>query len=186
MTPADHKLATRIRAALQASTLRVSVSGLDGSGKSTLCAALAEALGLPVIKVPDPALVAMYRSRGHALGWAHALCASCQQLLAPRHVVLDRGALCVAAIHAELDVSALRRWAEDIDLTILLDLPLDLARARKPDPGAELRDREAEAARYRELAARWPQAVVIDASRPPGEVLSQALQAVARAIEVAP
>jgi thymidylate kinase len=69
--------------------------------------------------------------------------------------------------------------------TLLLDLPLEAARARKPDPEAELRDRDREAARYRELAGRWPRTVVIDASRPPGEVLSQALAAVARAVGVA-
>jgi thymidylate kinase len=69
--------------------------------------------------------------------------------------------------------------------TVLLDLPLAEARARKVDPEAELRDREAEARRYRELAARWPQTVVIDASQPPEAVLSAALAAVARAVGVA-
>jgi thymidylate kinase len=66
-----------------------------------------------------------------------------------------------------------------------LDLPLAEARARKPDPEAELRDRDREAARYRELAARWPRTVILDASRPPEAVLSAALAAVARAVGVA-
>ena len=143
-------------------------------------------LELPLIKAPDPGLVDLYSSRGHAAGLAHALGAALQLMLSPQRVIFDCELLSVAAVHPEVDLSALQRWGDLVDLNILLDLPLEAAHERKPDPGAELRDREAEAARYRELAARWPRAVVIDASRPPGEVLSQALQAVARAIEVAP
>ena len=59
-------------------------------------------------------------------------------------------------------------------------------RQRKADPEAELRDREAEARRYRELAARWPRTAVLDARQPPEAVLSAALVAAAWAVGVAP
>jgi thymidylate kinase len=92
----------------------------------------------------------------------------------------------VAAIHPEMaGLSRLLARSQYVT-TLLLDLPLEAARARKPDPEAELRNRDREAARYRELAGRWPRTVILDASRPPGEVLSAALQAVARAVGVTP
>jgi hypothetical protein len=183
MSPADRALAARIRRDLWAHELRVCVSGLDGAGKSTLCAALAEALGVLRMPFRDPAEVAGYIGAGYPPGVAQG--AAAPWLARVPRAVLDRGPLCVAAIHPEMEGWG---WLYALDrnlLTILLDLPLEAARARKVDPEAELRDREAEARRYRELAARWPRTAVVDASQSPGEVLSAALAAVARAVGVA-
>jgi predicted ATPase len=185
MTPADRELAAAIRAALQATPRRLAVSGLDGTGKSTLCAALAEALDLPVVRVPDRERVAAWAAAGVSPGRAQLLSLQAQLVEAPASAIFDRGPLCVGAIHPEFAGLARLLARSQYVTTLCLSLPLAEARARKNDPEAELRDRDREARRYRELAARWPQTVVIDASRPPGEVLSQALQAVARAVGVA-
>jgi len=185
MTPADHELATRIRASMHRAPYRVAVSGLDGAGKSTLCAALADALGLPVVRVPDRERVAARIAAGADPGSAQLRALQAQLVEAPAAAILDRGPLCVAAINPEMTGLTHLLAGSQYVTTILLDLPLAEARARKVDPEAELRDREAEARRYRELAARWPQTVVIDASQPPEAVLSAALAAVARAVGVA-
>lgn len=183
MTPADRALAEAIRRHLWAHELRISVSGLDGAGKSTVCAALAETLQVPRMPFRDPAEVATYMRRGYPPGVAQG--AAAPWLDRVQRVVLDRGPLCVAAIHPEMEGWG---WLYALDrslLTLYLDLPLAEARARKADPEAEARDRDREAARYRELAGRWPRTVVIDASQPPDAVLSAALRAVARAVGVA-
>ena len=185
MTPADHELATRIRASMHRAPYRVAVSGLDGAGKSTLCAALADALGLPVVRVPDRARVAAHRARGAPPGSAQLLALQAQLIEAPAAAILDRGPLCVAAIHPDMFGLARLLARSQHVATVLLDLPLEAARARKVDPEAELRDRDREAARYRELATRWPRTVILDASRPPEAVRSAALAAVARAVGVA-
>jgi adenylate kinase family enzyme len=185
MSPADRELVTRIRAALPRQPCRVALSGLDGVGKSTLAATLADALRLPVVRVPDRDRVAIMRAAGASPGSAQLLGLQAQLVDAPASVILDRGPLCVAAIHPDMFGLARLLARSQYVATVLLDLPLEAARARKVDPEAELRDRDREAARYRELAARWPRTVILDASRPPGEVLSAALQAVARAVGVA-
>ena len=185
MTPADLDPAARIRAAMRRAPYRVAVSGLDGAGKSTLCAALADALGLPVVRVPDRELVAAFIAAGADPGSAQLRALQAQLIAAPAAAILDRGPLCVAAINPEMFGLARLLARSQYVATVLLDLPLEAARARKPDPEAELRDREAEARRYRELAAQWPRTVILDASRPPEAVLSAALAAVARAVGVA-
>ena len=185
MTPADLALAARIRASMRRAPYRVAFSGLDGVGKSTLAAALADALGLPVVRVPDRELVAARIVAGVSPGRAHLLGLQAQLIAAPAAAILDRGPLCVAAIHPDMLGLARLLARSQYVATALLDLPLDLARARKADPEAELRDREAEARRYRELAARWPRAVILDASQPPEAVLAAALAATARAVGVA-
>jgi thymidylate kinase len=163
----------------------VAVSGLDGAGKSTLCAALADALGLPVVRVPDRERVAARIAAGADAGSAQLLALQAQLIQAPDSAILDRGPLCVASIHPEMaSLSRLLARSQYVT-TLFLDLPLAEARQRKPDPEAETRNRDREAARYRELAARWPRTVILDASQPPGEVLSAALAAVARAVGVA-
>ena len=186
MTPADLELAASIRRRLPGCPLRLSVSGLDGAGKSTVCAALAEALGLPVVRVPDRQLVAALHVEGANPGRSQLLALQAQLIEAPASAVLDRGPLCVAAIHPDMAGLARLLARSQYVTTILLDLPLSEARARKADPEAEQRDRDTEARRYRELATRWPRTVVIDASQPPEAVLSAALRAVARAVGVAP
>lgn len=185
MTPADLDLAARIRASMHRAPYRVAFSGLDGVGKSTLCAALADALGLPVVRVPDRERVAARIATGADPGDSQLRALQAQLVEAPASAILDRGPLCVAAIHPEMFGLARLLARSQYVTTVLLDLPLEAARARKPDPEAELRDREREAARYRELAARWPRTVVIDASQPPEAVLAAALAAVARAVGVA-
>lgn len=185
MTPADLDLAARIRASMHRAPYRVAVSGLDGAGKSTLCAALADALGLPVVRVPDRERVAARIAAGAGPGSAQLAALHEQLIEAPASAILDRGPLCVAAIHPMTGPWPLYIAQVEGVFTILLDLPLAEARARKPDPEAELRNRDREAARYRELAARWPRTVILDASRPPEAVRSAALAAVARAVGVA-
>ncbi len=183
MTPADLELAAAIRAALVGRWFLVGVSGLDGSGKSTLCDALRRALGLSSTAHPNREAVARYLSAGMPPGVAQA--AAMQDGAIGGRRILDRTPLCVAAIHPEMEGWAWLYAHETGVLTLLLDLPLATARARKADPEAEARDREAEARRYRELAGSWPQTVVIDASQPPDAVLSAALRAVALAVGVA-
>jgi thymidylate kinase len=185
MTPADLDLAARIRASMRRAPYRVAVSGLDGSGKSTLCAALADALGLPVVRVPDRERVAARIAAGAGPGSAQLLALQAQLVEAPASAILDRGPLCVAAIHPDMLGLARLLARSQYVTTLLLDLPLEAARARKADPEAEQRDREAEARRYRDLAGRWPRTVILDASRPPEAVRSAALAAVARAVGVA-
>lgn len=185
MTPADLALAARIRASMRRAPYRVAASGPDGAGKSTLCASLADALDLPVVRVPDRERVAARIAAGADPGDSQLLALQAQLIAAPAAAILDRGPLCVAAIHPDMLGLARLLARSQYVATLLLDLPLDLARARKADPEAETRDREREAARYRELAGRWPRTVVIDASQPPEAVLSAALAAVARAVGVA-
>lgn len=185
MTPADIELTARIRDVLWPCSLRASVSGLDGAGKSTVCASLAEALGLPVVKVPDRERVAALDAQGASPGRSQLLALQAQLIEAPASVILDRGPLCVAAIHHEMAGLARLLARSQYVTTLFLDLPLSEARARKADPEAEQRDRDTEARRYRELAARWPRTVILDASQPPEAVLSAALRAVARAVGVA-
>ena len=185
MTPADRELAARIRAALQATPRRLAVSGLDGSGKSTLCAALAEARDLPVVRGPNREGVAAWVAAGVSPGRAQLIGLQAQLVEAPASAIFDRGPLCVGAIHPEFAGLARRLARSQYVTTRCLSLPLAEARARKADPEAEARDRDTEARRYRELAARWPRTVVIDAAQPPEAVLSAALRAVARAVGVA-
>lgn len=185
MTPADLELVAHIRGALQRQSCRVALSGLDGAGKSTVCAALAETLGLPVVRVPDRERVAALGAQGASPGRSQLLALQAQLIGAPASVIFDRGPLCVAAIHPEMAGLARLLARSQYVVTLFLDLPLDLARARKADPEAEARDRDREAARYRELAGRWPRTVILDASQPPEAVLSAALRAVARAVGVA-
>lgn len=184
MTPADRAMAARIRTATERAPYRVAVSGLDGSGKSTLCAALADALGLPVLRVPDRERVAALIAAGASPGHAQLLGLQAQLIASPAAIILDRGPLCVAAINPEMFGLARLLARSQYVATVLLDLPLADARDRKADPEAELRDREAEARRYRELAARWPRTAVLDARQPPEAVLSAALAAVAWAVGV--
>ena len=186
MTATDRALAEAIRRELGTRPLRVSVSGLDGAGKSTICAALAEALGLPVVRVPNRERVAALHVEGACAGRSQLLALQAQLIEAPASAIFDRGPLCVAAIHhAMAGLSRLLARSQYVT-TLFLDLPLEVARARKADPEAEARDRDTEARRYRELAARWPRTVILDASQPPEAVLSAALRAVARAVGVAP
>ena len=179
MTPADRALAQRIRAALEREPRRIAVCGLDGVGKSTLCAGLAEALWLPVRRVPDRPRVETYLAAGADPGAAQLFVLQAQLIEAPASAIFDRGPLCVAAIHPEMTGLTHLLAGSQYVTTLFLDLPLDIARARKPDPEAETRDREREAARHRSLAARWPRTWTVDASRPPEAVLSAALRALA-------
>jgi hypothetical protein len=55
------------------------------------------------------------------------------------------------------------------DLLLVLDAPGTVLYARKPEHSAD--DLEAEMIRYRDLAARSPRAELVDATRPPEEVL---------------
>lgn len=183
MTPADRELVTRIRAALVGRWFLVGVSGIDGAGKSTLVHALARALHLGTTVHPHRESVARCLLHGMPPGVAQAAAMQYGDISGKR--IMDRTPLCVAAIHPEMEGWGWLYAHEIGVLTLLLDLPLAEARARKPDPEAELRDRDREAARYRELATRWPRTVILDASQPPGEVLSAALAAVARAVGVA-
>ncbi len=185
MTPADRALAEAMRRDLCVRPLRLAVSGLDGAGKSTLCASLAEALGLPVVRVPDRERVAALDAQGASPGRGQLLGLQAQLIEAPASAIFDRGPLCVAAIHHEMAGLARLLARSQYVTTLFLDLPLSEARARKADPEAEQRDRDAEARRYRELAARWPRTVVIDASQPPEAVLAAALVAAAWAVGVA-
>ena len=179
MTPADRALAERVRFALERDPRRLAVCGLDGVGKSTLADGLAAALGLPVVRVPDRARVAAHLAARAYPGTAQLLALQAQLIEAPDCAILDRGPLCVAAIHPEMTGLTHLLAGSQYVTTLFLDLPLDIARARKPDPEAETRDREREAARYRSLAARWPRTWTVDASRPPEAVLSAALRALA-------
>jgi len=184
MTPADTALAEAIRCELRHRPLRVSISGLDGAGKSTICGTLSDVLGLPVVRVPDRDEVRRAQERGRSPGAAQVAALAWQRRSMPARAIMDRGPLCIAAIHPETETSGALREAAHVDLTLLLDLPLGEARQRKADLEAELRDRELEANRYRSLAARWPRTVTLDAAQPPKAVLSAALRALAEAVGV--
>jgi thymidylate kinase len=159
--------------------MRFAICGPDRAGKTGLAKRLAEATGLEVVSARNAMLVKSHRFWNSRPGLANLYCMDGVINDSPDGCILDRGPLCTAAIHHfEWGVSELARTiANKYGVsTIFLDLPLDVARARREDEEADSRNLEVEFARYRELAANWPNTVTIDATLPPDEVFRRALQ----------
>jgi dTMP kinase len=193
----------------------ITIEGIDGAGKTTLAAALADALGATLLREPggvelserirelvkDPQLEV--DPRAEALLYAAARAQLVAERLRPllrdgRTVVLDRfvdSSLAYQGAARRLGIDAVRAINDfgtgglRPDATLLLRIDPRTGRARQGVRGeAEDRlEREPEAffaaiaAAYDELAGREPDRfLVIDASRPPGEVLRQALSALRR------
>jgi dTMP kinase len=196
----------------------VTIEGLDGAGKTTLAAGLAERLrGAVLLREPggveaserirdlvkDPALT--IGARAEALLYAAARAQLVEErlsgeLAAGRLVLLDRfvdSSLAYQGAGRELgveDVAAINAFATGgltPALTLLLRIEPAQGRARQDDRG-EAPDRLELAgdafflriaAAYDELAAAEPDRfVVLDATRPPHDLLDDALDAVARLI----
>jgi dTMP kinase len=193
----------------------ITIEGIDGAGKTTLAAALADALGATLLREPggvelserirelvkDPQLEV--DPRAEALLYAAARAQLVAERVRPllrdgRTVVLDRfvdSSLAYQGAARRLGIDAVRAINDfgtgglRPDATLLLRIDPRTGRARQGVRGeAEDRlEREPEAffaaiaAAYDELAGREPDRfLVIDASRPPGEVLRQALSALRR------
>jgi dTMP kinase len=193
----------------------VTIEGLDGAGKTTLAAGLAERLPDAVLLrepggveaservralVKDPALT--IGARAEALLYAAARAQLVEERLNPelragRLVLLDRfvdSSLAYQGAGRELgvdDVAAINAFATGgltPDLTLLLRIDPAAGRARQSDRGEapDRLEREADAffariaAAYDALAAAEPQRFrVLDASRPPQELVADALRALA-------
>jgi dTMP kinase len=193
----------------------VTIEGLDGAGKTTLAAGLAERLPQAVLLrepggveaservralVKDPAL--RIGARAEALLYAAARAQLVEERLAPelaagRLVLLDRfvdSSLAYQGAGRELgveDVAAINAFATgglQPDLTLLLRIDPAAGRARQTGRGEEpdRLEREADgffariAAAYDALAAAEPGRFrVLDASRPPQELVDDALEALA-------
>lgn len=197
----------------------VAIEGGEGAGKSTQARLLATAIGADLSREPggspiaeriralilDPSLGRLSpRAELHLVLAARAEHLNPRiepALAAGRHVVVDRFAgstlayqgygrgLPVEEVREACDLAAGGRWP---DLSVLLDIPLEMAQARRATqhaqiPGVrpdriEAEDREFHSrvtAGFREIAAadgeHW---VVVDGSRPEAEVASAVLAAV--------
>jgi dTMP kinase len=191
----------------------VTIEGLDGAGKTTLAAGLAERLPDAVLLrepggvaaservrdlVKDPGL--QIGPRAEALLYAAARAQLVEERLRPeldagRLVLLDRfvdSSLAYQGAGRELGVAAIRAVNEFATgglhpaLTLLLRIDPAEGRARQADRGeeADRLEREADpffsriAAAYDELAAAEPERFrVLDARRPPAELVAEALDA---------
>jgi dTMP kinase len=193
----------------------VTIEGLDGAGKTTLAAGLAERLPEAVLLrepggveaservralVKDPGL--RIGPRAEALLYAAARAQLVEERLAPelaagRLVLLDRfvdSSLAYQGAGRELgveDVAAINAFATGgvtPDLTLLLRIDPAAGRARQDDRGEapDRLEREDDAffariaAAYDALAAAEPDRFrVLDASRPPQDLVDDALEALA-------
>jgi len=171
--------------ALRRRGLRVALLGPDGAGKSTLTAALGEDFYFPVRLFYGGLYPATGATQGRSvpgLGLARRLVRLRGRSVAARYQQL-RGRLALFDRYpydAMLSPSGaagragrLRRWllaraCARPDLTILLDLPADVAFARKREHSIDAL--EAQQRRYRELTARLGNVAVVDAAKSPGEV----------------
>jgi dTMP kinase len=193
----------------------ITIEGIDGAGKTTLAAALADRLGATLLREPggvelserirdlvkDPALTV--DPRAEALLYAAARAQLVAERLRPLldqgdTVVLDRfidSSLAYQGAARGLGVAEVRTINEFgtgglmPDVTLLLRIDPRTGRSRQDTRGEEQDrlEREAEAffaaiARsYDDLAAAEPDRIrVLDATRPPAEVLQQALDALGR------
>jgi dTMP kinase len=199
----------------------ITIEGIDGAGKSTLAAALADALrerghGVQLLREPggvaaaeriralvkDPSLT--IGARAEALLYAAARAQLVEEALAP---LLDRGALVLLdrfidsslayqgagrglGIEAVAAINAFGTGGLAPDRTLLLRIDPAQGRERSRDrDGDAVPDRlereadaffEAIAGAYDALAAAEPDRIaVIDAAQPPGQVLADAMAAVA-------
>ena len=183
----------------------IAFEGGEGSGKSTQARILADHLGAVLTKEPGGTALGRHiralvleadarlapKTEALLLGadrCQHAYDVIGAALLQGHDVVCDRftgSFLAYQGYGRGLDVGELRRlseWAAEgvtADLNVLLDVPLEVAVARKPGPGdrferegASFHERVAEG--YRRLAAadpaRW---VVVDATGTVDEVASR-------------
>jgi dTMP kinase len=197
----------------------ITVEGIDGAGKTTVVAGLAEALrerGLDVEVMREPGSVEAAErirelvlapeltigARAEALLYAAARAQLAEEALAPalaagRWVLLDRfldSSLAYQGGGRELGPDAVRAvnafgLAGLVpDRTILLRVDVETGRSRRGGRagGPDRLEGEAEAfhrrvaAAYDDLAAAEPERIrVVDAARPPDEVLAGAVAAVA-------
>lgn len=187
--------AERLRGFLARPGLSVALLGQDGSGKSTLCRAIAASVPFPartvymgLWKQPAPPRMIIpgsdlaYRLslawRGYLKGRAHRLLR--------RLVIFDRYTYDALLGSSErlgpkqrVYLTVLARSCPPPDLVIVLDTPADVAHARKPDhPLASL---ERDRLRFLELAGMLPDAMLVDASRPHHEVKTEVVDLIWRA-----
>ena len=172
--------------------LSVAVMGPDGAGKSTLTGAVAAGYGPPARVVymglwqgegegAEPALPAavLAAARRPFRSWRRSAVALYHQARG-RLVVFDRhpydALLPPAPPHVALKRVFFALLAHTVpapSLVLVLDLPAEVTARRRPeeDPAALAAAR----ADYLALAARLPQAVVLDADRPPDALRAAAL-----------
>jgi thymidylate kinase len=206
--------------------LVLAISGVDGSGKSTLRAALAEGLGragVPVSTVwvrpgmgmgrltalaawgkrllrqdaapgvramADPAAPRPASRRG-AVGYAWALLVSCSFLvgvwrqhrsargvvLYDRHLVDALATLDFAyeGVDLRLQHRLVRALLPRADVRLYLDVPADVSVARKPDDVLGEHAVRSQLAAYARWLDRLPPTVRLDATRPTGDLVTEAL-----------
>jgi thymidylate kinase len=208
--------------------LVLALSGVDGSGKSTLRAALAEGLGragVPVSTVwvrpgmgmgrltalaawgkrllrqdaapgvramADPAAPRPASRRG-AVGYAWSLIVSCSFLvgvwrqhrsargvvLYDRHLVDALATLDFAydGVDLRLQHRLVRALLPRADVRLYLDVPADVSVARKPDDVLGEHAVRSQLAAYARWLDRLPPTVRLDATRPTGDLVTEALHA---------
>ena len=190
----------------------IALEGGEGCGKSTQAAILGAALDAVVTREPggtavgarvrdlllDPSSTPL-SARAEALLMAADRAQHVDEVIAPalaagRHVVTDRSAYSSLAYQGSgrgLPIDELRRisaWASSgcwPDLVVLLDIPLDVSRARTRGRRADRLEAEGDDfhARvldgFRQLAASEPDRwIVVDASDSVGDVAARVLDAV--------
>ena len=179
----------------------ITVEGLDGSGKTTLAAALAERLGATLLREPGGEPLAErirelvkggdFDPHAEALLFAAARAQLVATELSPRlaageTVVLDRfvdSSLAYQGAGRGLGVETVRAmnaFAPMPDRTLLLRIDAEAALARVSGRGAADRFEDLAfltkvAAAYDELSRDDPRWRVLDATRSPGQLLEDAL-----------
>jgi thymidylate kinase len=188
------RAATRVGRLVSLRGVTVALLGPDGSGKTTLAAALQSSFPSRRVRVvymglyrrpPRRALPGLYLASRLALAWARFLRVELHRV-AGRVVVLDRHVhdVLLPAHRPLRRLEHAHRWLvghslPEPDLVLVLDVPGATAFARKPEEDAASLERQRAA--YRELSGRLRNAYVVDASQDAEAVRRRAVSLVWRA-----